>query len=101
MASIDPESLVRSPWLAGAMGAIVALHGVPGASWMERLFNVVSGVLIAGYLSPAVAEYFSLHTVSMQSATAFVCGLFGLNVCASIVQWVRTADIGALLPWRR
>jgi len=101
MPSIDPESFARSPWIAGAMGAIVALHGVPGASWVERLFNVVAGVLIAGYVSPAVAEYFGLNSVSMQSAAAFVCGLFGLNIIAAMVQWVRTADLAVFLPWRR
>ena len=29
---INPE-LIKSPWVAGAMGAIVALRGVPGLSW--------------------------------------------------------------------
>ena len=28
---INPE-LIKSPWVAGAMGAIVALRGVPGLS---------------------------------------------------------------------
>ncbi len=101
MQSIDPETIVRSPWLAGAMGALVALHGVPGVSWIERAFNIFAGLLIAGYVSPAIAEYLGLHSVAMQSASAFLCGLFGLNGVAAVVATIRTADLRDLLPWKR
>ncbi len=101
MAQIDTEAFARSPWLAGALGAIVALHSVPGASWLERLCNVFCGLLIAGFLSPAVAQYIGQTTPEMLSATAFVCGLFGLNVCSAVVVWIKGANIGDLLPWKR
>ena len=95
------HELINSPWIAGAMGALVALHGVPGVSWVERLFNLLAGALIAGYVSPAVAEYFGLESEQMRMATAFLCGLFGINVVSAIVQTIRTSDIRDLLPWRR
>ena len=97
---INPE-LIKSPWVAGAMGAIVALRGVPGLSWAERLFNVFSGLLIAGYVSPAAAGYLGLEEPTMQSAAAFLCGLFGLNLMAAIVEAIRTADLGRMLPWKK
>ena len=37
----------------------------------------------------------------MQSAAAFLCGLFGLNLMAAIVEAIRTADLGGLLPWKK
>ena len=97
---INPE-LIRSPWVAGAMGASAALRGVPGLSWAERLFNVFAGLLIAGYVSPAAAGYLGLEEPTMQSAAAFLCGLFGLNLMAAIVEAIRTADLGRMLPWKK
>ena len=97
---LNPD-LIKSPWVAGAMGAIVALRGVPGLSWAERLFNAFSGLMIAGYVSPAAAGYLGLEEPTMQSAAAFLCGLFGLNLMAAIVEAIRTADLGRLLPWKK
>ncbi len=95
------HELIKSPWVAGAMGAVVALRAVPGLSWAERLFNVFSGLLIAGYVSPAAAGYLGIHEPTMQSAAAFLCGLFGLNLVAAIVETIRTTDFRGLLPWRK
>lgn len=97
---LNPE-LVKSPWVAGAMGAIVALRGVPGLTWGERAFNVFAGLLIAGYVSPAAAGYLGFADANMQGATAFLCGLFGLNLVAAIVETIRTTDFRGLLPWRK
>lgn len=97
---LNPE-LIKSPWVAGAMGAIVALRGVPGLSWAERLFNVFAGLLIAGYVSPAAAGYLGLEEPTMQSAAAFLCGLFGLNLVAAIVDAIRTTDFREMLPWKK
>ena len=97
---LHPE-IIKSPWVAGAMGAIVALRGVPGISWAERSFNVLSGLLIAGYVSPAAAGYLGFEDPTMQSAAAFLTGLFGLNLVAAIVETIRTTDFRGLLPWRK
>ena len=97
---LNPE-LIKSPWVAGAMGAIVALRGVPGLSWAERLFNVFAGLLIAGYVSPAAAGYLGLEEPTMQSAAAFLCGLFGLNLVAAIVETIRNTDFRGLMPWKK
>lgn len=97
---LSPE-LIKSPWVAGAMGAIVALRGVPGLTWAERAFNVFAGLLIAGYVSPAAASYLGLAEPTMKSAAAFLFGLFGLNLMAAVVEAIRTADLGRFLPWKR
>lgn len=97
---INPE-LIKSPWVAGAMGALVALRGVPGISWLERAFNLICGSIIAGYMSPAAATYLGLEKPELHYTAAFLMGLFGLNLIAAIVEAIRTADLGKLLPWNR
>lgn len=97
---LNPE-LIKSPWAAGAVGAIVALRGVPGLTWAERLFNAFSGLMIAGYISPAAADYLGLEGANMQGATAFLFGLFGLNLVAAIVETIRTTDFRGMLPWKK
>ena len=98
----DPlDTLLRSPWLSGAAGAIVALHGAPGASWPQRTFNVVAGALVAGYASPIINQYFGLSSPDLQSASAFLCGLFGLNFSARLVDSRRASIWLEILPWRR
>lgn len=90
---------IQSPFFIGLLGGIVALRGVPGQSWKERLFNVFSATLIAGFVSPAISEFFDLASPAMESACAFAVGLFGLNVTAAVVGYINGMDLGALLPW--
>ena len=97
----DHEKLWRSPFIIGALGAVVALRGTPGDTWGTRLINVLSGALIAGYGSPAVCEFFALTSPSMQGAMAFASGLFGMNVVAMVVGWCKTLQLADFLPWVR
>mgnify|MGYP001298725912 FL=1 len=97
---LNPE-LIKSPWVAGAVGAIVALRGVPGLTWAERFFNAFCGLMIAGYVSPAAADYLGLEGANMHGATAFLFGLFGLNLVAAIVETIRTTDFRGMLPWKK
>jgi hypothetical protein len=96
---IDPEKVLRSPYIAGALGALLALKSTPGDTWPTRLFNVLAGALIAGFISPAVCEFFSLESPAMQGAMAFASGLFGMNVIAMVVGWTKTLQLSDFLPW--
>lgn len=99
---IDPQDALkaaRSPFLIGLLGGVVALRTVPGASWTERVFNAASASMLAGFFSPALAEYFSLNTPAMQSACAFAVGLFGLNAVALMVAYIKTFDLSKVLPF--
>ena len=98
---LDTTKAAHSPFLIGLFGAIVALRGTPGASWPERAFNVVSGSMISGFLSPAMAEYFGLTTVKMQAAAAFAVGLLGLNLVATLVVWLKDLKLSDVLPWTK
>lgn len=102
--NLDPQAadeVVKSPWLAGALGAVVALRGVPGTSWWERVLNVLSGSLLSGFFSPALSEYFGMTTPAMLSAMAFAVGLFGLNLMAAILDFIKTAKLEDYIPWKR
>lgn len=101
MVDLDPEKIVRSPFLIGAVGALVALRGAPGETWPTRIFNVLCGGLIAGFVSPAVAEWFSLTSPAMQGAMAFASGLFGMNFVATAVAWIKQIQLSDVLPWVR
>jgi hypothetical protein len=104
MNPLDPqtvEEVARSPWLPGVLGAIVAVRSAPGATWPERLVNILCGALISGFASPALSEYFGMTTQAMQSAMAFAVGLFGLNVVASITAWTKAMKVEDFLPWKR
>lgn len=97
---IDPQHIFRNPWVAGAAGAIVALRGAPGETWRQRIFNIACGTLLAGYLSDGVSEFFGLTTIGMQSAGAFLLGLFGMNLIAAIVLAIQNTKLSDLMPWR-
>ena len=98
---IDTDRLARSPFLIGALGAVVALRGAPGETWPTRLINVGSGALIAGFLSPAMAEWFSLTSSAWQGAMAFASGLFGMNFVATAVALIKEIKLADVLPWTR
>lgn len=91
-------SLAENPFVAGLLGGIVALRGVPGATFKERLFNSAGACLAAGYLSPAIAEYFGLVSPPMLSATSFVVGLFGLNMISAVADYIKEMKIGDFIP---
>lgn len=95
------EEIARSPWLPGVLGALIAMRGVPGTSWPERIANVVCGAVISGIASPALSEYFGMTTQAMQSAMAFAVGLFGLNVVASALAWTKAMKVEDYLPWKK
>lgn len=98
---IDPERVIKSPFMVGLAGAIVSLRWAPGISWKERLFTAASGSVMAGFFSPAVSQYLKLDSPEMQGATAFAMGLFGLNAAATILRWIASLQLGDLLPWRK
>lgn len=98
---IDPDRVLRSPFLIGALGALVALKGAPGETWAARIFNILSGALLAGFAAPAIAEFFSLPSPAMQGAMSFAVGLFGMNFVATASVWIKHLHISDVLPWLR
>jgi len=98
---VPPETVLKSPFLPGLLGAIVSLRTAPGATWKERVFNVMCGTVMAGFLTPGITDYFHLAEPSMQSAMAFAIGLFGLNIAAAVVLAIKAYDFGSLVPGQK
>lgn len=95
---LDPERIARSPFVVGALGALVtAVKFTPGASWIERSFNVVAGSLAAGYVAPALIAWLSLRDEPYASGAAFVVGLLGMSVASAVVQAIRETPFGVIL----
>ena len=103
--NIDPqaaEEVVKSPWLAGALGALVAMgRAVPGTTIFQRVVGVGTGALLSGFFSPALSEYFGMTTPEMKSAMSFAVGLFGLNLMAAALDWTKTVKVSDYIPWLR
>lgn len=93
----EPQKIASHPLTAGALGALVGLRYAPGLSWFERVANVATGTVFAGYVAPAAGEVFKLSTVSMQSALAFAIGMFGMSVAAAVMQGLRDIKLGEIM----
>lgn len=98
---IDPEKLVQSPFFPGFFGAVASLKWVPGATGLEKFINAMIAWSMAGFLSPAIAQYFGMSSKEMQAATAFATGFFGLNLAAVGFRWLASLQLSDLLPWRK
>lgn len=103
--NLDPqaaEEIVKSPWLAGALGALVAMgRATPGTTWLQRGVAIGTGALLSGFFSPALSEYFGMTTAAMQSAMSFAVGLFGLNLMAAVLEWTKTAKLSDYFWWKK
>jgi CBS-domain-containing membrane protein len=97
----DPKEFIHNPFAVGGLGSIVSLKFAPGATWLERAFNVLCGVLMAGFLAVALAEFFSLTSEAMRGAIAFLIGVFGMNLVATVVVWIREMKLSDVVPWFR
>ena len=87
---LDLERLARSPWAAGAVGAMVtAMRFTPGASWPERAVNVACGSAAAGYLTPALAAWWNIQQAHYVSAAAFAIGLLGMAITAAAITAIK------------
>jgi uncharacterized membrane protein len=99
---LDLDKISRSPFAIGALGSIVALKFAPGASWAERVFNVLAGAACAGYASPAAAEWLHVTSAGMQSGLSFGVGMFGLSLAAAAIEGIRALKASEILDsWLR
>lgn len=95
---LDPERIARSPFTIGAVGALItAVRFTPGASWAERIFNVVAGSAVAGFVTPALIEWLGMRSPAYASGAAFVCGLLGMSLAAAVLQGIKDTPLGAIV----
>ena len=97
MNSTDSQAWLTSPFLIGAIGALVGLRFAPGLSWPERAFNVSTGAACAGFISPATAELFRLSSNHMTSALAFLMGAFAMAIMGALMQGLRDLKLAEIV----
>lgn len=94
----DPDRLARSPFLVGAIGALItAVKFTPGACWAERGFNVIAGAAAAGYISPALVDWLGMNSPSYLSGAAFLVGMVGMSLASAMLQAIKETPFGAIL----
>lgn len=99
---LDPDRFAfLKPFALGAAGGLVSLRLVPGLSYKEKAFNLLCGALTAGFLTDATTELLQLQSKAMWGATAFLLGVFGMNVLATANAWLRELKLSDVLPWFR
>ena len=95
---LDPERIVRSPFLIGAVGALItAIKFTTGASWGECAFNVLAGAAVAGFVTPALVEWLQMSSPAYTSGAAFILGLVGMSLAAALVKAVKDAPLSQIL----
>ena len=94
----DPDRLIRSHFVTGAIGALItAVKFTPGSDWKERVFNVLSGSATAGFVAPALVEWLNLTSASYASGAAFVLGLVGMSLAAAVLQAIKDTPLGQIV----
>lgn len=78
--------------LGGLLGAIVSLKFIEDLRWWQGVCTVISGALIAAYCSPLAVEALNFATkdplviARIESACAFLIGVFGMSWSAAFVK---------------
>jgi len=93
----EPQKLFNNPFFAGLVGAVIGLKFAPGISWAERMGNAAAGAGFAGYMAPAMAEWFHLESTNMAGGLAFFMGLFGMSLAAAVWQGIRDVKLGEII----
>lgn len=94
---LDPDRIARSPFTAGAIGALItAVKFTPGANWAERGFNVLAGSAAAGFVTPALVEWLKMTSQSYISGAAFVLGLVFMSLAAAALQAIKDTPLGQI-----
>ena len=94
----DPERWLHNNFAVGALGALItAVKFTPGATWLERGFNVVAGSLAAGFITPALTEWLQMATPAYASGAAFLLGLVGMSLAAALLRAIKETPLGQIL----
>lgn len=95
---LEPDRIVQSPFTVGAIGALItAVKFTPGATWIERGFNILAGSAAAGFITPALVEWLSMKSPAYASGAAFLFGLVGMSLAAAALQGIRDTPLGQII----
>lgn len=84
--------------LAGLVGGLLSMRFVDGMNCRERLFAIISGMVLAHYLAPPIAYLWAEG--QYEETIGFLIGLFGMSICSAVFRSIRKADLWALVSKR-
>jgi hypothetical protein len=93
---MDWDKVFQSDFAVGFLGACISLRWVPGKTYKERLFHLLSGATCASIFTPALLEWLIVPQGSIRFALAFAVGVFGVSLVAAIhtvIQEVKWKEI--------
>lgn len=73
--------------IAGIAGAFVS-NSIKKLSIMERAFSVISGGLIANYVTPVIVDLMNL-SISTSNGIAFLMGYMGLKAVELVIERIK------------
>lgn len=90
MAKIEDNiSIDTAVTLSGLVGAMISLRYAKQTSSFGAAVSVIGGTLSATIVAPFVADHVSfLASQNGRNLSAFLVGLFGLNLVAWIFNWL-------------
>ncbi len=86
------EEFVKTPDVAGTVGAILGWLSAPGGTVKEQLFNLISGLACAFFVAPYLAERVDMQSQAAQMAFSFAVGLVGMNILPKLTAAAKDAD---------
>ncbi len=93
------EEIVKSPDVAGTVGAILGRLSAPGGTVRMQSVNLIAGLGCAVYIAPYVAERAGMVSHASQMAFSFVVGLIGLNIIPKLTAAAKKTDwLARFLP---
>lgn len=93
----DPHKAASSPFVVGAVGALVGLKWAPGATWLARIWNVFCGAMIAGFVTGAMLESLGVKSPAMLGGMSFMLGAAGMSLMDAIITGVRETKLAEII----
>lgn len=80
-------------FVAGASGSVLSFRFVPGMTKQQKIFAVCSSAIMAVFVSPLIAFAFKVEG-NQEAVSGIACGIgiFGLAICDSIFQKIKSGD---------
>lgn len=88
----------KSVLIAGFIGSILSLSFVGKMGKRQRLASVLSGIAMAHYIAPLIANLF--HEENYETTVGFLVGLFGMSICAAVFRAIKNSDLWGLVSKR-
>lgn len=79
------QAISRNPFVIGALGALLALKFIPGATKAEKAWNLAGGSITAGFATPALAEWLGWTSPGVISFANLILGFTSMTLMAELL----------------